>query len=392
MGSDFKLVPGVQTTYITVDSGDQESGLFPQTKVYNSSDTVVATVNLTAVVGSPGLYSGSWTPTLEGEYLERTIFYADSGHTTVQEAYGFTNSKVTVKTLVSQSAGGGGGMMVGVSREEMDDIAEKVWAYKLGKLKASQVLLNKSEFNPATEIVNAGITMDMIEESLVRHDKYETIKKDLKASITLLTKTISSDGDATRREVQGIDLAVDLKPVLSKFDALISLYKGLEEYKPWILQIRQSVSSLQEATSAIQSQSEEGFKEVSLTKSAALSREFVPDIKEALQGVLNAVEAIPEKTTKPVIDLVQKVSERVKLAHESLENGLKNKTESKDLKPIALYVQQLRAEIGVLEQMLEVMYSQGRSTSMKSNEEWLQKIGSMEKVLKGGLTMLNERQ
>lgn len=73
---------------------DGATGFYPQAQVYFAG-SVVATVPLTYVAGSQGLYQGTWTPAEAGDHPVVYTVYSDAGHTTVatsggQPLYNFT--------------------------------------------------------------------------------------------------------------------------------------------------------------------------------------------------------------------------------------------------------------------------------------------------------------
>lgn len=59
-------------------AADGRSDLFGQAKVYNSVGSLVTTIPVNPV--ADGLYSGSWTPTLEGYYSVRYEFFFDNAY------------------------------------------------------------------------------------------------------------------------------------------------------------------------------------------------------------------------------------------------------------------------------------------------------------------------
>ena len=75
---------------------DGRIDLFGQARVYNSSNTLVATVDLPHT--NEGLYAALYTPTTEGYYSVMYQLYFDSGHT-VDAGYNKSGENLDVNSL-----------------------------------------------------------------------------------------------------------------------------------------------------------------------------------------------------------------------------------------------------------------------------------------------------
>lgn len=85
-----------ESTLLALMAGDGKSDLYGQMKIYNASSVLVATVNLANVSG--GLYHGTWTPTIEGDYSAVGQFYTDSGYT-IDAGYYVQGENITVTDI-----------------------------------------------------------------------------------------------------------------------------------------------------------------------------------------------------------------------------------------------------------------------------------------------------
>lgn len=74
---------------------DGRTDLFGQVHVYSSSGSLVSTLSLTHV--AEGLYSVSWTPTLEGWFSAVFTMYFDSGHA-IEAGYEHQGEQIEVST------------------------------------------------------------------------------------------------------------------------------------------------------------------------------------------------------------------------------------------------------------------------------------------------------
>jgi len=72
-------------------TADGEEGLYPQVKIYDSSNVVVSTVDLVSVEG--GLYTAQFTPNTAGIFVGVVTHYADAAHTVLA---GYTKDLVTI--------------------------------------------------------------------------------------------------------------------------------------------------------------------------------------------------------------------------------------------------------------------------------------------------------
>lgn len=87
----------VFTIYLQLDKDDISQ--FPTAIILNSSDTIIATVNLTASATVTGKYLGTYTFTTVGDYSVKFVIYSDSGRTTINTRYKRSDLTVRVSDL-----------------------------------------------------------------------------------------------------------------------------------------------------------------------------------------------------------------------------------------------------------------------------------------------------
>jgi hypothetical protein len=177
--------PGV-ATLLTWNSPYQETGLYPQVKILDSSGALVDTIDLTANVTVTYVYQGSWTPTSEDEYTAIYTIYTDSGHTTISESISGMDEFIRVKRIPSREAvvmGGGGGE--GITKNEIEKIIDNYYQ----KIKVE--LDKKSEFNSETDKVKTDIKIPEVNLSNVE-SKFDDLRTYLFNYKNEIVKTIKS--------------------------------------------------------------------------------------------------------------------------------------------------------------------------------------------------------
>lgn len=81
--------------------GDGASDKYPRAFISNSNGTIIAQVDLTAIVGNPGAYLGTYLFTALGDYSIRFAVYTDLAHTIIDPTYSLTDEIVRVTNLES---------------------------------------------------------------------------------------------------------------------------------------------------------------------------------------------------------------------------------------------------------------------------------------------------
>lgn len=69
-----------QSKLLELTLSDQDTGKFPQAEIYNSSGSLVTTINLTHV--AKGQYQGAWASPTLGSFSILYLVYNEAGHTT----------------------------------------------------------------------------------------------------------------------------------------------------------------------------------------------------------------------------------------------------------------------------------------------------------------------
>ena len=155
MSSTYRLATAGQAFQVRYSTSQSLSGLFVQAKIYNASDTLVTTVNLTESLSQTGRYVGTGTINTEGDYEIFYIAYTDSNHTVESDTAPRQSESLTV--TITQSTFGGatlppsGGITDNDINAIIDGVIKKLGYVNPWKLKltngntAEEELMNKSE-------------------------------------------------------------------------------------------------------------------------------------------------------------------------------------------------------------------------------------------------------
>jgi len=156
MGVELQVHPN-DSVFIRIQLAKNDTGLFPQTKIYAIDDpaTVVDTIDLEEI--GDGLYGLEWTNNGERKkYFTQTIVYTDSGHTNVHAVIRPDSDSINVgfnASGFSFGGKGGGTTRIGLLKEEIEEIAKAV--FKLIKPELDK----KSEFNAEKDVVKTDVVI-----------------------------------------------------------------------------------------------------------------------------------------------------------------------------------------------------------------------------------------
>uniref|UniRef100_A0A6H1ZXI9 Uncharacterized protein n=1 Tax=viral metagenome TaxID=1070528 RepID=A0A6H1ZXI9_9ZZZZ len=156
--------PG-ETLHLSWQSKLGETGLYPQAKIYDNAETLMATVNLTH--RQDGLYTGT-TAALndEGVYTMQTIAYEDSGHTSQSGVDEILSETISIQYSWRPSFGS--------TKADIDPKVIKSAIDEALKDKLKEVmeeLKKKSEFNPKSDLVKTDIKQTSLRPILDKIDK-----------------------------------------------------------------------------------------------------------------------------------------------------------------------------------------------------------------------------
>jgi phenolic acid decarboxylase len=97
------VIIGAQTQ-IRLQLSDGREDRFPQAVVYDATDAIDDTVDLTHIAA--GLYSGNWTPSTTGAHAIVFFVYKDAGHTNEDTSYDRGVDQVHVHTADMSTVSG----------------------------------------------------------------------------------------------------------------------------------------------------------------------------------------------------------------------------------------------------------------------------------------------
>lgn len=196
---EYQVEPN-QELILRVQLSADATSLYPQTKIYDSTNTLIDTVNLSHV--NKGLYVGTWTnPGEQTKYYTQTIIYTDSGYSNESPVDRPDSDSINVGRY---SAGGiFGGRSGGVARteltkEEIEKIAKAV------KEILDPTLEKKSEFNPTKDLVM--ISKDNFIEGWEELKKrFDGVVGELSGSAQDILRTIESQGYKNMNEMRELN-------------------------------------------------------------------------------------------------------------------------------------------------------------------------------------------
>jgi len=226
--------------------------LYPQVKIYDSTNTLVATVNLTHITN--GLYTGSWTATTEGKYYTQGLFYSDAGYTTLADVIQPDSDSIDVcHYKFRPSFGGGGGTEVVVKSftdEELKKVAQevymKIYPELIKEIKVNVTLddrklnLLKNEIVDRINKVLISLPQDIDYKKIFEFQKQITDSSNKKISQTILG---SSSKDELQKLISRLSDVFILKQGLAD---LVSASKNLGESKEELENISQLAKLLKE--------------------------------------------------------------------------------------------------------------------------------------------------
>lgn len=302
--------PG-ETIPISYHSEVGTTGLYPQGKIYNGA-TLVTTVNFTEV--GNGYYYYDYTPDGSYKYLMvKIVPYKTAAYVVKDEENLETSVDLVVEYFYRPSMGGGS-----VSAEiDYKKLVQEVWNYQINNKKAQQVLLDKSEFNPKSDIVktdlkiekpvfNTRILQDLITDKMV---KLEEVVRTTKTAIIKQ----SVDLKPIIAEIKKIDNKNDLNNLLLVIDKINNKIEKLPQEKVSLNEINIELKNIKEQISQGDSLTmidslEERIKE--LTKEIKIDRKENKDEKivkelETLKTIKNTIQENQE-----MIEMLNKVDDK----------------------------------------------------------------------------------
>ena len=155
--------PG-ETLHLSWQSKLGETGLYPQAKIYNNAETLMATVNLTH--RQDGLYTSTTSIDSEGVYTMQTIAYEDSGHTSQSGVDEILSETISIQYSWRPSMGSS---KADVDPSQIKKAVEEALKDKLEKI--MEELKKKSEFNPKSDLVKTDIKQTSLRPILDKIDK-----------------------------------------------------------------------------------------------------------------------------------------------------------------------------------------------------------------------------
>jgi len=141
--------PG-ETLHLSWQSKLGETTLYPQAKIYDNAETLLATVNLTH--RQDGLYTSTTSIGDEGVYTAQYIAYTDSGHTAQSGVDEIISETISIQrswrpTILNTNDLGG------ISEKELDPLVKGMTLLAEEMAKIKKELDKKSEFNPSSDKV-----------------------------------------------------------------------------------------------------------------------------------------------------------------------------------------------------------------------------------------------
>ncbi len=324
MGSDFNLLPGIQLTSIFYDTDDANAGIFPQAVVRKASDnSVEATVNLSAISGQDGTYSGTFTPSAEGEFNIRITPFKTSSHTTRHESYGIANSKLQVKNIVSGAVTGQPAL--GFISDDLTKFADKfvrlLMRFKMGDDRTfKQQIESKSEFDVANDIVKTNLVIPDAIDTRPELEKQNKILSQIHAMVSGREKLFNNLHIAIVQSQKILSGSIgnipttDLHPLIEKFEIISEELKGLKD------------NGIQELG-------------VSMEEKINKVKELIPQDKtgEVLKQIGKVGERVGDKSFLDVMafkNIVNTLKELKTLSNDVISKIGQNSTQSKEIKVI----------------------------------------------------------
>jgi hypothetical protein len=168
MALEYQVNPN-DSMFIRLQLGANDTGLYPQAKIYSIDDptTVVDTVDLDEI-GS-GLYGIIWTNNgTRAKYFTQTKVYTDAGHTSLHPLIRPDSDSINVgfNSTGGVFAGARGNVTqrLDLTKEEIERIAKAVKALLDPELKLIyEETEKKSEFDPNRDLVKTDIVIPEIE-------------------------------------------------------------------------------------------------------------------------------------------------------------------------------------------------------------------------------------
>jgi len=254
MPGDFKVEPGgIFIARVQIKDKDA-TGLFPQTKIYDSSDAVVKTVNLSHVAN--GLYTGTVTlDVTNGKYYTQTLIYKESGRITLSSFIAPDSDSIDVNYYIFRPQFGSGGGTEVIVKDLSEEELEKI-SFRVVEL-ITPLIKNKSEFNPKKDIVKIEDTgVKALEKFLIQRinslenklpdnnikplellikKQGSDIKKDIKSINTGISKEFIESKLGSIPTTDDINKVLDsTKTIIIRLDVLSSITKAISGFKSFV--------------------------------------------------------------------------------------------------------------------------------------------------------------
>ena len=282
----IKCEPG-DTISLSVSIDDGTTTLYPQSKLYDVDGNLIDTVNLTHL--ADGYYQGSYTP--NGNYKHLTAhyrIYTDSGHTVLSD-YAAVSDKIYVAYDAKNF--GGGGVVQGLTKKEIESIAKLVWESDEAK-KLKELIAKKSEFDPQKDLVKTNIEIPTVNLREIK-DSLNTLLSEVKNKKTISGKDYFPELKKLKDLILGIRIP-DNKELKQKLDLIQQSVSSL--HSPQVKFSEQEISKIAGLIGRIVKMevSNEDTEKMLEALNLQEDKRF-KELKKLLMGIMYSVQMKPEK-------------------------------------------------------------------------------------------------
>ena len=291
----YRIEPG-GTLYLSWQSEAGTTDLYPQGKIYDDTDTLVATVNLTH--RQSGRFTGTSTAlSATGLYVVQFIAYTDAAHTitsgvdpilseSIQVAYDFRQPIIDIPESF------------GKAEKENKELKKELQEIK-------EELAKKSEFNPKTDIVKTDIKIPIISFRQV-FERFDFLKDYISQKVGLIApKDYSKQLDELKSQIGQLPKELpsfpDLAFLESKLDKIEEkqkeIYKEPQNFGNRLINnkdISQLVNLLQRFQIQFNKESEtkEQMLEALNEEEAKRMEKIINEISKGFQLLLNEIRKL----------------------------------------------------------------------------------------------------
>ncbi len=249
MSSNYRTGTVGQSFQLRYSTDRELSGLFVQCKIYDSTDVLKATVNLTESLVQAGRYIGDVVLNVADDYEAFYIPYDDAGHTIESEMSPRSSELINITETETKFGGATLPPSGGITDADIQEIIAGVraalhidnpWDYELTSGRtAEEELIAKSEFNhKKDEVKIPKIDLSKIQNEIISHinDKAKELDRMLNNVLMDISQL------KNKKELKEIDLA----PVYVKIDALGNRFGSLKpiDYKNELSDIRADLNEI----------------------------------------------------------------------------------------------------------------------------------------------------